>query len=123
VLQDGRVVVGVNLYASTPDAFDGRHDELAEVCGALASGAVTNADLAFTTRFRAAEAPDRLRDQNTVDRAAGVLMSERSISADEAVHQIRRAAHRAGITDTDMARAILGLFVDATDETLADDLE
>jgi hypothetical protein len=111
ILQDGRVVVGVNLYASTPTAFDGHHEELAEVCGALAVGAVSNADLGFTTRFRAAEAPERLRDQNVIDRAVGVLMAARSITAEEAEQQIRQAAQRAGITDSQMARAVLGLFI------------
>lgn len=30
-------------------AFDGHHEELAEICGAWAGGAVTNADLSFTS--------------------------------------------------------------------------
>ena len=45
LLSDGRAVGGVNLYASTPDAFDGHHEELAHALGTSASDAVSNADL------------------------------------------------------------------------------
>src|SRR3954468_18147026 len=43
------VTAGVNLYGSRPDSFHGLHDQLAELFGAWSPGAVTNADLAFTT--------------------------------------------------------------------------
>ena len=55
ILDDDQVVAGVNLYASTDDAFDGKHVEVARVCRAWAPGAVTNADLAFRTREEAAD--------------------------------------------------------------------
>lgn len=61
ILHHGTVVAGVNMYASTADAFEGHHDDLAAACGAWAGGAVTDADLHFTTRFKAAETPERLR--------------------------------------------------------------
>lgn len=111
ILQDGTVVAGVNLYASTPEAFDGHHDELAEVCGAWAGGAVTNADLDFSSRFRASEAADRLRDDSLVDQAVGALVSRWSLSPESAADRLRDAARRAGITDAQMAQAILGLLV------------
>ena len=78
----GRVVGGVNLYASTPDAFDGHHDEVAEACGAWAEGAVTNADLSFSSRIRASAAPERLRDRGVVDVATGFVAEHQDIDTD-----------------------------------------
>jgi len=60
IMKDGSVVGTVNLYASTPDAFDNHHDALAEALNASAARAVTNADLSFGTRLAAAEAPQQL---------------------------------------------------------------
>lgn len=112
ILQDGVVVAGINLYASTPDAFEGHHDELAEATGGWAEGAVRNADMGFTTRFQAAETPGRLREENLVDQATGALMSQWGIPVDVAEERLRDAAQRAGISDAQMARAILSLFTE-----------
>jgi GAF domain-containing protein len=110
VLDGEKVVAGINLYASTPDAFDGHHEELAEACGAWAQGAVRDADMAFTTRFAAAETPARLRNEDLVSQATGVLMGEWWISSEEATRRLQVSAQRAGISDVQMARAILGLL-------------
>ena len=107
VMRDGRVVGGVNLYASTADAFDGRHDELAQICGAWADGAVTNADLSFTSRIRASTAPIRLRDRGAVDVAIGYVAAFQNIDTDEAMRQIRDAAARADVSTADFARFLL----------------
>ena len=123
ILNHGVVVAGANLYASTMDAFEGHHEELADACGAWAEGAVRNADLGFTTRFEAAQTPDRLRTENLVDQAVGALMSRWAISVEEAEDRLRDAAQRAGITDGQMARAILGLFTQSSGETTQDDPE
>ena len=123
MLRDGIVVAGVNLYGSTPDAFEGRHEEIARACGAWAGGAVKNADLDFSSRFRAAATPDRLRAQNQVDMAVGALMSRWDLPIEEAEERLSEAAKRAGISDEQMARAILGLFVDSPIDELEDDIE
>jgi hypothetical protein len=115
IMRKGVVAAGVNLYASTSDAFDGRHDELAEVCGAWAGGAVTNADLDFATRFAAAETPARLRAEQLVDEALGALLGRSDVEPAEAEQRLRDAARRAGITDAQMARAILDLLGDGDD--------
>jgi hypothetical protein len=52
-MSGGTVYGGINLYGSTPSAFHGRHDELAALYGGRAGGAVTKADLSFTTLARA----------------------------------------------------------------------
>jgi len=123
ILRGDVVIAGVNLYGSTPDAFDGHHEAVAEACGAWVGGAVENADLDFTTRFRAAETPDRLRAETLVDQAVGALMSRWGISVDDAESRLRNAAQRAGITDAQMARAILELVVGASSEDVEDDLD
>jgi GAF domain-containing protein len=122
ILRNGVVIAGVNMYASTPEAFDGRHEELASACGAWAGGAVMNADLDFTTRFQAAETPERLRSETWVDQAVGVVMSRWGISMDEAEERLRRAAERAGISDFQMARAIVGLLSEMSGNEADDDV-
>ena len=104
------MTAGVNLYAASIDAFDAHHDELAAACGAWAGGAVTNADLDFTTRFAAAETPERLRAEQLVDQAIGALIARSDVDPGEAEQRLRDAALRAGITDAQMARAILDLL-------------
>lgn len=112
VLRQGRVVAGVNLYASTADAFEGHHEELAAICGAWAPGAVTNADLSFSTRHEAAATPARMSDQNVVDQAIGMLAEAHHLSTNEAAERIRQAAERAGIGEAQAARAIIGVLTD-----------
>lgn len=110
IMRDDRVIGGVNVYASTPDAFDGLHEKLAELCGAWAPGAVSNADLSFSTRRAAAEAPEKLRNQSSVDQALGIISSAQSIDIPAASERLREAAARAGISEAQAARAILGLL-------------
>ena len=57
VAPGGDVVATVNLYGGSVDAFEGRHQQLADVFRAWAPGAVTNADLSFSTRAVAEQAP------------------------------------------------------------------
>ena len=121
ILHEGLVVAGVNLYASTSDAFDGHHEELSRSCGAWVGGAVKNADLGFTTRFDAAETPDRVRAQAQVDMAVGTLMSRWNLSVEQAEERLRNAAQRAGLSDAQMASAVLELFLEASTEDSDDE--
>ena len=121
ILRDGVVIAGVNVYASTLDAFDGHHEEVAEVCGAWAAGAVTNADLGFNTRSLAIQAPQRLRDSAAVDQAVGTLMARWDISVEEAERRLREAAWRAGLDDADMARIVLDLLLRHSDADAPED--
>ena len=90
---------------------------------AWVDGAVTNADMDFTTRFWAAETPSRLRIGNLMDQAAGVLVSSWGVSAEDASERLRTSAQRAGISDAQMARTILGMLTPATNEGPGDDLD
>ena len=105
--QNGRVTGSVNLYASTPNAFDGHHDELAAIFGAWAPGAVTNADLSFRTRLEAAAAPARAQDRNLLDQACGWLAASQGIDVATARQRLLDAAARAGITAVQIAQAVL----------------
>ena len=110
LLHAGRVVGSINLYASTPDAFEGHHRDLAEVLGSSAASAVVNADLSFATRLEAVEAPQRIVDQNDIDIAIGILSANQGVDIGTAQERLRQAAARAGITERQTARAVRGLL-------------
>jgi len=103
---DGRVIGGVNLYASTPDAFSGRHEELAAALGASAEGAMTNADLSFSTRLKAAQASQTFEEQTDVAIAVGIIAEQQGVDTATARERLREAAARAGITEAQAARTV-----------------
>ena len=107
ILDGGEVSGSVNLYASTPHAFDGHHRELADILGAWAAGATTNADLSFSTLDTARRAPRVLADKVLVETAAGVVMASAKVSADEALQRLADAARRAGISEIQVAEAVV----------------
>ena len=78
IIHDDEVVGGVNVYGAAGDTFDGRHDELARLFGAWAPGAVTNADLLFTSRLEALRAVDRLRGHGHRRRRRRAALRRRS---------------------------------------------
>jgi hypothetical protein len=106
---DGDVVATVNLYGSSTDTFEGRHEPLAEVFGAWAPGAVRNADLSFSTRTAADEAPALLEQLALLDAATGIIAGLREITVTEARWQLEDAAQRAGVPVARLARVIVGL--------------
>jgi GAF domain-containing protein len=111
ILGSGEVVIGtVNLYASAPDAFEGRIDELAVALGAAAGRAVANADLSFSTRLAAAEAPQRFEDRSEVDIALGIIAESQGVNLATAAERLRSAAARAGISEVQAARTVRGLL-------------
>ena len=113
IVVDGAVGGSINLYATTPDAFDGRHEEIAEIFGAWAPGAVTNADLSFSTRTVAEQAPLVLLDQVRIQVALGVLMVDQGLDTEAARELLYDAAHRAGVT---VAMVAEELASNATDD-------
>lgn len=121
IMRDHRVVGGVNLYGATSDAFDGHHQELADACGAWATGAVTNADLGFKSRLRAAAAPERLMSNADVNLATGVLAEIRDLDLEEAGRKIRGAAVQAGISPAELARFLLDAHAEDMDRSAASD--
>lgn len=94
---EGAGVLGFNLYASSPYAFDGRHEALAELLGAWAGGAVVDADLAFKSRRIARQAPEKLKESTEVAIVSMLLARERGLEIEEAERRLREAAVRASI--------------------------
>jgi GAF domain-containing protein len=111
ILSGEQVMGTVNLYAATVHAFAGHHEELATALGASAEHAVLNADLSFSTRLVAAEAPDRVAEQNEIDFALGIISASQHVDIPAARERLREAAARAGITEVQAARAVRGLLL------------
>jgi GAF domain-containing protein len=106
VLQDGEPVLGINLYASTPGAFEGRQEELAAALGASATHIVTNADLPFRTRLQAARALELITEQRDFEVGVGVLAAHLDITVQEATEQILNLAARAGVAPAQAGRVL-----------------
>jgi GAF domain-containing protein len=107
VAPDHRVVGSVNLYGGSAQAFTGHHLELAVVFGAWAPGAVTNADLSFSTLGEARRAPQLLKDEVTVQVAVGILVAREGLDVQVAERSLRDASARAGVSLNDLAKAVL----------------
>ena len=107
IIDHDRVVGGINLYASSTDAFSGHHGDLADALGASASGAVANADLSFETRRRAEEAPRQLRDLRLTEVATGILAAREGLDVETARYRLIDAARHAGITEVQAAEMLI----------------
>ena len=107
IYHEGALVGGVNLYAATSDAFAGRRQQLAEALGTKAAEAVSNADLSFSTRLAAAEAPRRLKDTVEIETAMGVVAAVLGVSLDEAERLLYEAAARADVPPALVARILV----------------
>ncbi|QSR29415.1 hypothetical protein CFI00_02635 [Nocardioides sp. S5] len=99
VVEHGRAVLNIDLYASTAHAFRDRIDGLVEALGAWQAGAVTNADLGFDTLRRAEAAPEQLREQRLVDVAVGLVAARAGVTTDDALALLRQGATAAGISE------------------------
>lgn len=116
VLEGERVVGTVNLYAASAAAFAGLHSALAAIFDAWAPGAVTNADLSFSTREVAQQAPQVLRDDAVIHMAVGIIASGSDLSTDEARYALGEAARRAGISEVSLAKTVVRTISDYGNE-------
>lgn len=105
--QCDEMVGSVNLYASTVNAFAGKHRVLAAALDAGAVIAIENADLCFDSRRRAAEAPRRLEDLRVIEAAAALLADNDGVDVATAAARLSEAAARAGISEALVARTML----------------
>jgi len=110
IVRDDNVVGSVNLYASSGHAFVGLHEQLAELFGGWAPGAIENADLSFSTRMRAEQAPARLRTQARIDTAVGLLAAYADLSLEAATERLQESAARAGVSLPRIAQAVITLL-------------
>jgi GAF domain-containing protein len=107
VVSAGRTAGSVNLYAASRRAFQGHHEELAEIFGAWAAGAVANADLSFSTRSEAQAAPRHVADRHAVDVATGIVAAQLGVDVQDALARLREAAEQAGVSLPHLAREIV----------------
>jgi GAF domain-containing protein len=110
VVEEGRAVLNIDLYASTAHAFHDRIEGLVAALGAWQAGAVTNADLGFETLRRAEAAPERLREQRLVDVAVGLVAARMGVTTEAALVLVRDAAASAEVTESQAARVALALL-------------
>ena len=94
------------------------HEQVAEIVGGWAPGAVANADLSFSTRRTAQDAPRLLFEEMRLHIAVGILVATLGISVEEARERLRDSALRAGVDEAAMARIVIdqALQVDADDD-------
>jgi GAF domain-containing protein len=111
ILFEGATVGALNLYGSTPDAFDDRAHMLAEMVSGHAAMAIKNADLSLRTASDAAAtaAATESASPAVVEQALGVLMQLKQISPDEARRQLEDAATRARIDVIRLAEGLVAL--------------
>ena len=107
VITHGEVTGTINLYSASAHGFDGFHEDIARVFDAWAPGAVTNADLTFSTRQDAEQAPQRLREDLTITAAVAILAERHPGDLDEARGLLRDAALRAGVREVELAATVI----------------
>lgn len=107
VVTGERVSGSVNLYAASADAFTDKHEPLARIFDAWAAGAVTNADLTFSTRAEAKQAPTLLREDLRIQIAIGVLASAQGLDTDTARLRLREVSIRSGIPEAELAEIVI----------------
>lgn len=110
VVEQGRAVLNIDLYASTAHAFHDRIEGLVAALGAWQAGAVTNADLGFETLRRAEAAPERLREQRIIDVAVGLVAARMGVTTEAALVLLRNAAESAEVSESQAARVALALL-------------
>lgn len=110
------VVGGFNLYAATPDAFEGRHDALGDVLGAWATGATTNSDLSFDSREMARRAPHVLREGFDLTLATHLLAQGTADPPEDWEQRLRDAAVRAGVPLRDLVSYVLTALREESDD-------
>jgi hypothetical protein len=106
---EGRTVGTLNLYTTADDAL-GDWDAALEVGPDGISAPRAIRETSFTGRLGAALSPERLRDQNEVDWAVGLLSGLLGIDPADAGDRLRTAALRAGLDESSTARALNGLL-------------
>ncbi len=112
IVDDGEVIGTVNLYGRFENTFEGKHNLLATVFKAWAPGAVTNADLSFSTRRVAEQAPTRLRDEAIIDAATGIMAVSQGVPLEAARQLLEESAARAGVPVAQLAHLIIELSKD-----------
>ncbi|MGZ5404093.1 MAG: ANTAR domain-containing protein, partial [Nocardioides sp.] len=109
ILADMKVVGSVNLYGASDHAFTGHHQDLARIFDAWAPGAVTNADLSFSTRRTAEHAVEHLRGTFRIEVAVGILADREALDPAAARTHLQESARRAGVSTAQLAETYIEL--------------
>lgn len=107
IFENDEVTGGVNLYGSQVGTFEHHAAGLAKIFGAWLPGAVSNADLAFSTRFAVEAAPARKEALETIGSAVDVLVGTHRVSHAQAQRHLEESAARAGVPTLALALMIL----------------
>ncbi|BCY12718.1 GAF and ANTAR domain-containing protein [Actinoplanes sp. L3-i22] len=87
-----RVAGALNIYATSPRAFDEEAVVLAETFASYAAVALANAHLYDTTVTLAQHMQTAMESRAVIEQAKGIIMSQRRCSADEAFTILSRAS-------------------------------
>jgi len=112
IMEENKVVGSVNLYAASGHAFSGLHEQLADLFGGWAPGAIENADLSFSTRLKAEQAPAQLRARARIETAVGLLAAYANLPLESARRRLEESAARAGVSLFRIAQAVITLVGD-----------
>ena len=107
VFDHDRLVGAISLYGGSPNTFGGQHDELADVLGAWAGGAVTNADLSFGSLVSATRAPRKVAGAILVAQAADIMARDLHVEPATARERLLAAAARTGVTPVELAISVI----------------
>jgi GAF domain-containing protein len=107
VYEHERLIGAVSLYAGAPNAFGGQHQDLAEIFGAWADGAVTNADLSFASLEQAAQAPRQVAGDILLEQACEILSRDLGIDMAAARQRLYAVAAREGISPVEVAVTLI----------------
>ena len=104
---DDRLTGSLTVYAADPHAFAGTNPRLRALAGVPVGALVTNADLEFTSRDHADDAPRALDEGTLVNQAVGILMGTHGLDPGAATARLEEAAATGGVSVSDAARAVL----------------
>jgi GAF domain-containing protein len=101
------VVGGLNIYASTPRAFDDEKATVAQRFAAYAAVALANAHLYDTTATLAQQMREAMVSRAVIEQAKGIVMAERRCAPDEAFSVLARVSQDTNRKVRDVAQALV----------------
>jgi hypothetical protein len=97
----------LDLYAASPNAFEGRTAALVTLCRASADATFTDTDLGFETRLRAAVAPVQVAESDDISLAVGLLAARLDLDSRDVDSMLRDTARRTGLRLVHLARYVI----------------
>ncbi|SHN76097.1 GAF and ANTAR domain-containing protein [Cryptosporangium aurantiacum] len=101
------IIGALNIYATTPDAFDERAGELGTLFAGYAGVAVANAHLYASTAELAEGMRAAMASRAVIEQAKGVLMAEHGCTAEQAFTQLTRMSQNANRKLREVAAAVV----------------